>query len=93
MKDPMKPKPSTAARAAAASLALGAVLAAATPARAGGTLDADFNFATLVGPERLQSAGLDSVRPLPAPPRRHPKGSAFRSREHEGVRLGRRELR
>jgi hypothetical protein len=49
----MKPKPSTAARTAAASLALGAVLAAATPASAGGTLDVDFNFATLVGPERL----------------------------------------
>jgi hypothetical protein len=45
----MKTKLSTAARIAAASLTLCAVLSKAAPARAGGTLDADFNLATQVG--------------------------------------------
>ena len=44
---------STATRAAAACLALGAVLTTAAPARAGGTLDVDFNLATHVGQETV----------------------------------------
>jgi hypothetical protein len=49
----MKTKLSTAARIAAASLALCAVLSTATPARAGGTFDVDFNLATDVGQETM----------------------------------------